>query len=280
MGSTVEFKDTHAELWGIAAETGSRRTAARDEFIGSREQLFKTIARRLCRNFGIQIALHMDDVQQIVAMEAIAWVDEMMENPESIDEIMNWEGMLHARAKASVRSWHDSNLSPASGMISVNRRIRVLNQVRDEMRAAGSEPTDHEVVDEHNRRMRAARKDPARQGMIATIEDLRLAATAANIDDHDRMGPMEDGCVLHPAEGPEFVRSVVEAARGKSEIVSKVAETWLSGVYSGEGAEQVLSAAEVAERLDISRSSAASHIRFVKALAVQILAEDLGITHV
>lgn len=279
MGHIIERLDTHAELWEIANAFGQARVSERDRFIESRTKLFRGIAFRLCRNFGIQVALHLDDVQQIVAMEAVAWVDELAADPGKIDAVINWEGLLHVRAKASVRSWHDTNLSPASGMVSVNRRIRVLNQVRDEIRAAGSEPTDHEVVEEHNRRMRASRKDPARQGMIATVEDLRLAATAANIDDHDRMGPMEDGCVLHPSEGPEFVRSVVEAARGRSELVSKVAEAWLSGVYSGSGAEQVLSVSEVADALKISRSAASEHIRYVKALAATILAEDLGITH-
>lgn len=275
----AELTETHQMIWEIVLAEGSEQIRARDEFIESRGKLFRNIAFRLCRNFGIQKALHLDDVVQIVAMEAVAWVDELIAEPKEINKVVNWEGMLHVRARASVRAWNDMNLSPASGMISVSRRVRALNQLRDEMRSTGNEPTDREVVEAHNEKMRATRKDPARQGMLATVDDLHLAATAADIDDHDRMGPMEDGCLLHPAEGPEFVKSVVEAAAGRGETVARVAAVWLSGVYSGEGAEQVLTVAEVASELKISRSTASAHIRFVKGLARTILADDLGITH-
>lgn len=279
MPETEQLEASSTEvLLQIKAMPEARRQRARDEFVVSRQRLFRTIAFRLCRNYGISPQEHMEDVTQVVAEEAIEWINKLMDDREDLTKVLNWEGMLHVRSKQTVRTWMDRNLTPASGMISVSRRVRMLNAVRDEMRQSMSdEPTKQQIVDEHNRRMRASRKDPERQGVIATVDDLIITGRSVNVDDHEQVGPMEDGCVLHPAEGPRFVQSVVEAAEELGGVTADVASTWLAGVYATEGYQQVLSVDEVAAALGIEKSVASTQIRKVKALARKVLIEQLGI---
>lgn len=268
------------QLREMAAASGDERLRLRDEFIGDQRKAFRLLAHRLCRTMGLSAALHRDDVEQLVAIEALTWVDELLEDPSALEAIENFSGMLHVRSRAAVRAWADRNLSPASGMVSLNRRVRKLNQLRDEMRAAtGAEPTDGELTHEHNRRMMAARKDAAKQGMLATTADLRVAGPAVDIHALElaAVGPEES--LLHPTEGPVLVRAVIERARRIGGVTSDVAQAWLSGVYASEGSQRVLTTAEVAEQLGLTQESAAAQIRKVRTLAKRVLADQLGILH-
>jgi len=268
------------QLREMARATGPRRQQLRDQFIADQGRLFRLLAHRLCRNLGLRPELHREDVEQIIAMGAVVWVDELVADPAAIEAIMSFEGLLHVRSRASVRTWADRELSPASGMVSLRRRMRKLNQLRDELRAAtGAEPTDEDVAREHNRRMAATRADAARQGMLATAEDLTVAGSAVDVHSLDlTVAAPEDG-LLHAAEGPRLVRAVTERARRISGVTADVAEAWLSGVYGSEGAQRVLTAREVADQLGIPQESAAAQIRKVRTLAKRVLAEEFGIDH-
>ncbi|MDI3329708.1 MAG: hypothetical protein QJR09_03090 [Micrococcus sp.] len=268
------------QLRELAEATGAEQARLREAFIGNQRKLFRLLAHRLCRTMGLAAALHRDDVEQLVALEALAWVDELRADPAAIAGIENFEGMLHVRSRASVRAWADRNLSPASGMISLNRRVRKLNQLRDEMRAAtGAEPSDRELAHEHNRRMAATRKDAAKQGMLVTSADLRVAGPAMDIHALELAAARPEECLLHPAEGPALVRAVIERARTIGGVTAEVADVWLSGVYSSEGDQRVLTSHEVAEQLGLTQESAAAQIRKVRALAKRVLADQLGILH-
>ncbi|MDI3329941.1 MAG: hypothetical protein QJR09_04290 [Micrococcus sp.] len=270
------------QLREIARATGPRRVQLREKFIAAHGRLFRLLAHRLCRSFGLRPELHREDVEQVIAMGAVEWVDELVADPAAIEAIVNFEGLLHVRSRASVRTWADRELSPASGMVSLRRRVRKLNQLRDELRAAtGAEPTDEDVAREHNRRMTAARADAARQGMLATAGDLAVAGPAVDLHSLDQTQAMvtpEDG-LLHAAEGPGLVRAIIDRARRIGGVTADVAEAWLSGVYASEGAQRVLTALEVADALGIPRDSAAAQIRKVRTLARRVLAEELGIDH-
>jgi hypothetical protein len=262
----------------MAAASGAERARLREAFIGDERKLFRFMAHRLCRTMGLPAALHRDDVEQLVAIEALAWVDELLVDPAAIEGIGSFEGMLHVRSRASVRAWADRNLSPASGMVSLNRRVRKLNQLRDEMRArAGAEPTDRELANEHNLRMMATRKDAAKQGMLVTSTDLRVAGPAVDIHALELAAAGPEESLLHPTEGPALVRAVIERARAIGGVTAGVAEAWLSGVYASDGAQRVLTAHEVAEQLGLPQESAAAQIRKVRALAKRVLADQLGI---
>ncbi|MCY1157499.1 MAG: hypothetical protein MOP51_520 [Citricoccus sp.] len=266
------------QLREMAAASGAERLRLRDEFIGGQRKVFRLLAHRLCRTMGLNAALHRGDVEQLVAIEALTWVDELLADPSALEGIENFSGMLHVRSRASVRAWADRNLSPASGMIALNRRVRKLNQLRDEMRAAtGAEPTDGELVHEHNRRMMATRKDAAKQGMLATAADLRIAGPAVDIHALELAVAGPEECLLHPTEGPALVRAVIARARTIGGITADVAQAWLAGVYASEGSQRVLTTGEVAEQLGLTQESAAAQIRKVRRLAKRVLADQLGI---
>jgi hypothetical protein len=263
-----------------AARTERECAAMRDDFIACRRKLFRLLAHRLCRTLGLPHALHREDVEQLVAMEALTFVDELLRQPARLEEIANWEGLLHVRARASVRAWADRNLSPASGMVSLSRRVRQLNQLRDEMRAVtGSEPSGRELEAEHNRRMAATRKDAAKQEMLVTAGGFDPTRPAEDIHALELAAAAPEGGLLHPTEGPRLVRAVIEKAQVIGGVTADVATCWLSGVYSSEGDQRVLTAREVAEQLGLPQQSASAQIRKVRAVAKRVLAEELGIHH-
>lgn len=275
-----EARPALERLREIAAASGPRRARLREAFIADQRKLFRFLAHRLCRTMGLSTALHRDDVEQLVALEAMAWVDELIAEPAAIRLIENYEGMLHVRSRAAVRAWADRALSPASGMVSLRRRVRKLNQLRDEMFAAsGVEPTDRELAREHNRRMRATRKDAARQGVLVTPADLWTARPAVDIHALELSTAQPEDCLLDPAEGPVLVRAVIERARTIGGVTAQVAEAWLSGVYASEADQRVLTPREVAEELGLSPESATAQIRKVRLLARRVLADQLGIRH-
>jgi hypothetical protein len=274
----TEQRSVLDRLREMAAASGAERARLRDAFIGDERKLFRFLAHRLCRTLGLPAALHRDDVEQLVAIEALAWVDELVAHPAAIEDIESFEGLLHVRSRASVRAWADRHLSPASGMVALNRRVRKLNQLRDEMRAAtGAEPSDRELAHEHNRRMTATRKDAAKQGMLVTSADLRVSGPAVDIHALELAAARPEESLLHPTEGPALVRAVIERARAIGGITADVAEAWLSGVYASEGAQRVLTSREVAEQLGLPQESAAAQVRKVRTLAKRILADQLGI---
>ncbi|MFC7400912.1 hypothetical protein [Citricoccus sp. GCM10030269] len=264
----------------VRAETTGERRALRDRFVTGRRKLFRMMAHRLCRTLGLPPALHRDDVEQLVALECLAWLDELVEDPAQIEGIVNWEGLLQVRARATVRAWADRNLSPASGMVALSRRIRLLNQLRDEMRAAtGAEPSDRDLEREHNRRMAAARKDAAKQGMLVSSGEVNLARPAVDIFALELAVAAPESGLLHSTEGPSIVRAVVDRARRIGGITADVADCWLSGIYSSEGDQRVLTSGEVAAQLGLTQQSASAQIRKVRALAKRVLSEQLDIHH-
>jgi hypothetical protein len=252
----------------------------REDFFTGRHKLFRLLAHRLCRTLGLAYALHREDVEQVVAMEAVTFVDELLLEPARIEQIANWEGLLHVRARAAVRAWADRHLSPASGMVSLSRRVRQLNQLRDELRAAGGrEPEDRELEAEHNRRMAASRKDAAKQGMLALAGEAALARPVVDIHALELAAVTPEGGLLHPTEGPRLVRAVIAKAQAIGGVTADVAACWLSGVYDSEGDQRVLTPREVAEQLGLPAQSASAQIRKVRAVAKRVLAEELGIHH-
>lgn len=263
-----------------SGQPSTQRTALRDDFITSRRRLYRLLAHRLCRTLGMPYATHREDVEQLVALEALTFVEELLAAPARIEEISTWEGLLHVRARATVRAWADRHLSPASGMISLSRRVRQLNQLRDELRAThGHEPSDREVESEHNRRMTATRKDAAKQGMLVNAGEVMLTRPAADIHDLELAALTPEGGLLHPTEGPRLVAAVIIKARAIGGVTADVAACWLSGVYGSEGDQRVLTPREVSEVLGLPQASAAAQIRKVRTLAKRVLADQLGIHH-
>lgn len=285
------MRDTLAELAVMAESADAERERLLERFIADRRKLFRLMAHRLCRTLGIPSVLHREDVEQLVVLEAVAWVDELLEQPEWINHIATWEGLLQVRARAAVQAWVERTLSPGAGMVSVTRRVQLLNQMREGLReelwaAAGRDPSDLEVELEHYRRLAASRAEAARQGLPAVGEEPILPAHAVDLSGVDtgavdlfaverHSTALEEG-MLHPVMGPALVRAVIARARAIGGVTAEVARVWLSGIHLPEEARRLLTHGEVAEQLDLPLSSAAAQVSKVRALAQRVVADDFG----
>lgn len=271
---------THDAVRAIAAASGRQRQYLIEDFFKARQGLFVRIGHGLCRNFGVAAAQHGDDFASMVSEEAYKMLNEQLADEDALNQVQVWEAMLKMRSKQVVRDFLDKEMAPATKMSSTFRRVRVLNQTRDEMRLALSrEPTDAEVVAEHNTRMHANRANPVKQGMLATVDDLAVYRATADVDDHDYAQPIDAEFVLHSVEGPKFIKLLVERTAEYNERLGEAAHLWLAGLYSEDGnPPRIGTPDEIAEALDVSPSTARSYIRKIREYAVTVASEAFGIT--
>jgi hypothetical protein len=270
-------ENTRDAVRAIAAADGRARENLIHEFMRSRMGLFNRIGWSLCRNFGVNPAQHGEDFASMVSQEAYVMLTEQIADDEALEQVQVWEAMLKLRSKQLVRNFLDKEMAPATEMSSTFRRVRMLNQTRDEMRLALSrEPTDNEVVTEHNTRMYANRSNPVKQGVLATVDDLSVYRATADVDNHDYEQPIDTEFVLHPVEGPKFIKLLVEKTSEYNERLGEAAELWLSGLYSGSG--EIGTPEKIAEAMGVSQSTARSYIRKIKEHAVIVASEAFGIT--
>lgn len=272
-------ENTHDAIRAIAAATGRQRENMIEDFFAARQGLFNQIGFSLCRNFGVAASQHGEDFASIVAREAWVMLSEQLADQDELDQVNVWEAMLKLRSKQIVKNFLDKEMSPAAEMSSTWRRVRLLNQTRDEMRLAlHREPTDEEIVTTHNTKMRANRANPVKQGVIATVDDLHVWRASADVDDHDRAETIDADFVLHPVEGPKFIKLLVERTSEYNERLGEAADLWLSGLYRTDGPPLIRTPEEIAEALGVSRSTARSYIRKIKEYAVVVASEAFGIT--
>lgn len=271
-------ENTHDAVRVIIAAPASRRPAMINDFMAARMTLFKQISRWLCRNFGQSYENHGEDFASLVSMEAYKMLTEQLDDEAELEKVEVWEGMLRNRSRQVVRNFLDKEMAPAAAMTSTFRRVRLLNQTRDEMaREMGSYPTDAQIVETHNAKMRENRVNAVKQGMIATVEDLQVYRQCADVDDHDFREPIDTDFVLHPVEGPQFMKAIVAAVAAQSEKLGTAAEIWLSGLYDGKGEAKMASVEEIAVKMGVSSSTARAYVRKIKEQAVDVARDRFGI---
>lgn len=272
-------ENTHHAIRSIAETSGHAREGLIHEFMRARMGLFKQIAWGLCRRFGHAPDQHVEDFASIVSETAYIMLTEELADDAKLEQIDNWEGMLRVRARSAVRNFIDKEGAPMAEMTSALRRKRLLDATRDEIRRElGREPSDQEIIDTHNSRMWENRANPVKQGVIASVEDLRVSRAQDDIDDHDFTEPIDTDFVLHPVEGPRFVQLIVERTSAYNERLGKAAELWLSGLYSEDHPPRIATVIEISEALDVSASTARAYVRKIKEYAIQVAQEEFSIT--
>ncbi|MCC3292853.1 HTH domain-containing protein [Arthrobacter sp. zg-Y1110] len=272
-------ENTRDVIRGIAAADKRAQPGLINTFISERWGLFKQIAWSLCRNFGVSVDVHGDDFTSMVAEEAYKMLMEHLEDDDELQRVEVWEAMLKLRSRQVVRNYLDREMAPAAEMTSALRRVRLLNQTRDSMRMEmRREPSDREVVESHNDKMRRTRSNAVKQGVIATVEDLRTYRACADVDDHDRAEPIDTEFVLHPVEGPRFIKMLVQRTMEHNKRLGTAAELWLGGLYGTEYPPRISSVEEIADAMGVSRSTARSYIRKIKEYAVTVAQEEFDIS--
>lgn len=266
------------ELYAIVAATGTARARLIDEFYRSKLSTFRSIANLLCRKAALDVTRHADDVVQLVAIECMKMIDEVLADPSSIEDIVRFDGRLHHRARPAVRTYADGAASGegASGATAKARRVRELSRTRAALRAElNAEPTDVQVVEETNARMRRLRKDPARQSMICSMDDL-TSTQVTTLDDEAGRGYVRDEPPLARHETHRALSVLADRACRIDPALADVAMSWLGGVYD----EKVASARtvrQIATDLSMPRARVEELMPQVMELARQVMGREFGI---
>ena len=268
--------DTTAELIEIASATGSKRSQLIGDFLIRRERLVRQIAHNLCRSNNLDAGTHLDDVMSEVHIVAVKLFEDMGSNARKWN---NFEGTLTVWARNQIHSRMSSaEWTGISGNDTSNRRHRLVYATQKHLlEETGVLYEGQELVDKHNERMLATRKDAARQSVLATVGDLH-AVEVRDLGDTDQNLPQfsvtdESDCPLIPHEANEVIRRTVERCYTRSERLGRVAELYLGAG----GREPVTGKVEIGNLLGAHRDLIRRAIYAVQEEGRKVLAEDFGI---
>lgn len=289
----------------VAASEGSSRESLIDIFMRDRMVTFRQIARKICRNYSYSVANDLGDIESMVAQQALKMIRLAIEDVTELDKVTySWEGLLFSKSRQMVRQFMDKEMMPATEMTGIIRRQRSLQETRDTMRTAmQAEPTNQEVIAEHNEKMYRNRSNPIKQGMVASVDDAKYSRSFSNIDDHDNHHDERatDGggdFVLHPTEGPQFLAKLIKQCeqideqeadtsaskrrRSTPAITSPLAKTaaaWFGPLYDADPeGPRTATITQISEVLGISATTARAYVFRVRQAAITVCAEQFGIT--
>lgn len=272
------MKDSYKEIDEISQITpGPAQDRAINDFLDKRNKVFRSFGIQLCRRHGAEQAGLEEDVTQEVRIEALAMIREQMAGSPKITRKRVWELELRYRCTNGARSTIDSATAAVSGTSSLARRRRVLKVTEEIMiNENGAVPSDKELVRRHNERMEESRVNATKQGMKASVDDLK-ATTSVDVDSMRSLSiDSPQDCVLHPAESETFQRSVVAHCAAESETLGKVAAIWMELISQAVPQSEIV--ADIVERTDLSAAQVRRRIHNIRALSVQMLENQLGIT--
>ena len=211
-------------------------------------------------------ALHADDVRQIVAMTALAMVNEHLRGELGA---RRFEALLTVRARSKVRAHFDSaSHTPLSEMTTVKRRLRKLGEKRRQLVAElGREPSADEVVRQWNTEARTRFSDPARQAMLATVTDL--------VDVLHHGDPATPRRGTGPLRPDAFLGEVLAETHCADPLLGDTAAAWIGGALADP--PFVRSPAEIAALLGVRPREASAAITAVRGIAGRILTDRHGI---
>lgn len=264
----------------MGVKDARRRLVLIEEFVEQHLPMFRNQASGLCRTCGVPKDRYLDEAESLVHLAASTLLRKAEEDISSLDGIQNWEAILWRQARVLFRSFVDNNDSSLSGTVAKRRRYREAQRTRTILRdKLEREPTDAEVVEETNARMTSLRKDAANQGILISLDDLRLPSSNESVeilaDVPDDF--MDDGFVLHPVEGKALVAEIISHCRQRGELIGRFASLWLAEAYtSGRSDIGGDTVAYICRTLEITRARFAELDSEVKRLAQELL-RDKGI---
>lgn len=268
-------------LLQIAAAEGDHRRRLADDFMREKMPAIRSIARYLVRSNSLTFASHVDDVTGIVAAECAEWLAEMIAEPAKIDLIRrSFDGVLYLRCRPKVKTYADGAASGRpSGTVALARRLREAERTRDRLRSSlNREPTTPEIVETTNERMTATRKNPARQGMLLSEQDLQTDVVSFELDDLDTPVGSDTGDDLLAAhEARATVDAVVEAADQIDEEHGLVARAWVGSLYDPDY-QDVRTCAEVAQLVGLPTTRVRRVIARLRFTARAFLERELAVT--
>lgn len=263
----------------ILGTEGRTRQHLVDDFMRAKMKVFRSIALKLCRTNSMDITRHLDEATSIVAAECVAWVNELLAHPDRMEQVSSFDGKLWLRCRPVFRSYCDGAAGGvnASGAVALQRRMREMGRMREALRAQfDREPTNEEIVEKTNEKMRATRKDPERQSMICSLDDLRTDPVAYSIGEHDLPGA-EAESLLAPHEATGTIAAVIRAAATHSDTLALVARAWIGDLYNP-AVQSIRTPSQIAELLDMTPAAVSRQMSQLRVVARSYLADVLAIT--
>lgn len=268
-----------AQILEILGQTGRARQHLLDDFMRGKQRVFRSVAMKLCRTNSMDITRHLDEAASIVAAECVAWVNELLAHPERLEQISSFDGKLWLRCRPVFRSYCDGAAGGvnASGAVALARRMREMGRMREALRAQfDREPTNVEIVEATNEKMRATRKDPERQSMICSLDDLRTDPVTYSIGEHD-ITANSDESLLAPHEASGTVAAVIRLAAAHSDSLGVVAKAWIGDLYNP-AVQSIRTPAQIAELLGMTPAAVSRQLSQLRVVARSYLADVLAIT--
>ncbi|WP_251153773.1 hypothetical protein [Cellulosimicrobium sp. Marseille-Q4280] len=268
------------ELEAIIAAEGRAQARLIDDFARTKIRDMRSIALQLCRVCGLDPMVHGDDAVGVVETQFTIIVNALIKDPSRLDKITAFNGYLYAHSKAPMRTYGDGAQSgeKPSGTTALARRQRELARTQAALRAElNAEPTPEQIVDVTNTRMRAKRKDAARQGMISTLEDLQQPTNVPLLpEENDAPVWMHSDAPLAPHEARSFLRRAIACAMEADERLARVLAAWLGSTFDENvGGPRQLN--EVAQMMGLRIAETAELIAAAQDLAVQVLEKEFGV---
>jgi hypothetical protein len=272
-----------SEIVAIFELDGDQQDLAVHQFLSDtrHQAFFRKLTASLCNRYSIRLEMWGDDVHVIV--QQVAWgmlVDQAQHTWASAYD--SWSQAMALGAQNKVKAFAESaDYLGVSGASTLTRRQRMLEARRQAMLAGGFEASPQDVVDAHNQEMHRTRSDPARQGVLATTEDMIRLGTLPLEFANDPTTYMpstgsESDCPLLTTDAKELIRKVLIRCDATNGTMRQVAHA----VYGQALSEPpfIATAREAAEISGLGVDKVRRHLREVDDLLRQILAEEYGIT--
>ena len=233
------------------------------QFLRKYDPLWRALAVRYTRLYCTRYA-DLSDAVQVVRTAAFKLL--LSGCPDDVP----WLQAVQRRSKSEIQSWSGSGQETGLGnMTNQVRRHRSLIALKKNL----NDP-EADVIAEWNSTNIVRRKDPRRQGAIATDDDLIERQVLPEDPMSWAIGYDDSGldAVADRSEAQNDITAVVEACRKSSAREALIAETWLVGSANGEA----MSCMEIARRIGEDKMSRMTVLRLfphVQQIARQVLAD-------
>lgn len=248
-----------------------------NQFLMDHDHAHGRIADSLCRRYSLGDAMVEDVKQEVMMVSYSLFTDD--DKLAKAKRLPSWYNAVSLLSQNVIKALSESSATTGSrGMSTVVRRRRALAKFRSEWVARQStEPTDVELVEAFNKQMLERRSNAARQGMIATVDDL-VPFNPVEFDptlDIPTLGH-EDDCPLVPSEAV----SLIERGIRQCYLISRELGD-VSRAYYGDALNippHISTTAEVAADLGITAATARRLMRDVDDVMRDVLENDFGIS--
>lgn len=271
-----------SEITAIFELDGDQQEMAVHQFLSDtrHQAFFRKLTASLCNRYSIRQEMWGDDVHVIV--QQVAWgilVDQAQTTwAQAYD---SWSIAMALGAQNKVKAFVESaDYLGVSGASTLARRQRMLEARRQAMLAGGYDASPQAVVEAHNAEMLRSRSDPARQGVLATVEDMTRISTLPLEYANDPTTYMpatgsESDCPLLTVDAKELIRTVLKRCDKSSDTIAVVARA----VYGQALSEPpfIATAREAADITGLGVDKVRRYMREVDDMLRQILADDYGI---